>query len=235
MKIGILTICTGKYTIFFDSLYDSLEKHFLKGHEKTYYVFTDGEIREEDNVVRIEQNKLGWPYDTMMRFNMFNSISKDLSNENFLYFFNANMKAMNDIGDEVIPSENNDFLMGAHHPGFFGKSNLIFPYDRNPESSCYIPRGEGNVYVQGCFNGGRTKEFLEMSKLLANNTDTDIKNNIIPLWHDESEINWYYKDKSPLVLPYDYIYPEGWGSDINKMKMIQLDKNNHGKHNYLRS
>ena len=83
MKIGILTICTGKYTIFFDSLYESLEKHFLKGYEKTYYVFTDGEIREEDNVVRIEQTKLGWPYDTMMRFNMFNGISNGCSSSRF--------------------------------------------------------------------------------------------------------------------------------------------------------
>jgi len=235
MKIGILTICTGKYEIFFETLYKSLEKNFLTDYEKTYYVFSDGTIPPYDNVVRIQQEKLGWPYDTMMRFHMFNSISKQLKNEDYLFFFNANMKALNPIGKEIIPHEDNNWLMGVHHPGFFGKGNLVFPYDRNTKSSCYIPKGEGSVYVQGCFNGGRTKEWLEMSKLLAVNIDIDTQNNIIPLWHDESEINWYYKDKNPLVLPYSYIYPEVWGGDMSNMKMIQLDKNKHGTHKNLRS
>ena len=190
MKIGILTICTGKYDIFFKSLYESLENNFLIDHEKTYYVFTDGVIPEHEKVVVIQQEKLGWPHDTMMRFHMFNSISEQISQEDFLYFFNANMKALNIIGDEVLPTEENDWLMGAHHPGFFGKGVLAFPYDRNPECSCYIPVGDGKFYAQGCFNGGRSKEWLEMSKILSDNIDIDTKKGIIPLWHDESEINW---------------------------------------------
>ena len=42
MNIGILLICTGKYTVFFNTVYDSCEEFFLNGHKKTYYVFRDG-------------------------------------------------------------------------------------------------------------------------------------------------------------------------------------------------
>lgn len=236
MNIGVITICTGKYDIFFNGLYESLEKYFLNGHKKTYYVFTDGSIPKKNNIVRIQQEKLGWPHDTMKRFHMFKSIKNELENEDFLYFFNANMKALAPMGEEVIPKKENNWLMGAHHPGFFGKGNMMYPYDRNPKCSCYIPNGEGKFYVQGCFNGGRTKEWLEMSSMLSNNIDIDEKNGIIPLWHDESEINWYYKDKNPLILPINYIYPESWDTTNihEEIKMIQLDKNKYGSHKHLR-
>lgn len=236
MNIGILTICTGKYDIFFEELYNSLEKNFLVNHDKKYYVFSDGSIPEHYNVIKINQKKLGWPYDTMMRFHMFNSISDKLNNEDYLFFFNANMKAINKIGDEIIPKKENNWLMGAHHPGFLGKKNTTFPYERNINSKFYIPKGRGKYYIQGCFNGGRTKEWLKMSKLLADNIDIDIKNDIIPIWHDESAINWFYNDKKPLIMPHTYIYPEKFNNDNNlNIKMIQLDKNKYGTHKYLRN
>lgn len=234
MKIGILTICTGKYDVFFETLYKSLEENFLPDHDKTYYVFSDGDIPSYDNVIKLNQNKLGWPYDTMMRFHMFNAIKEELLKNDYVYFFNANMKAIRPIGDEVIPSEENDYLVGGHHPGFFGKSNNEFPYDRNEKCSCYIPYDEGKFYVQGCFNGGRSKDFLEMSEVLAKNIDKDLANKIIPLWHDESQINWYYKDKNPLVVSSKYIHPESYPHSGDEY-MLQLDKNKFGGHQKLRS
>ena len=91
----------------------------------------------------------------------------------------------------------------------------------------------GKIYYQGCFNGGRSIEFMKMSNILANNIDKDLNNDIIPLWHDESQLNWYYKDLAPLTLPCNYIWPESWDSPIERI-MIQRDKQAHGGHDYLR-
>jgi len=231
MVINITTICTGKYTVFFDILYKSCEKYFLPKYKKVYHVFTDGEVRKEENVNVIYQEKLGWPYDTMMRFNMFNSLKLD-SND-FMYFLNANMEVVSEIGEEVIPHESNDYLMGVQHPGYYNVSNQFFPYERNLLSRFYIPAG-GKFYFQGCFNGGRVKEFLNMSKELSAMIYSDLSIGHIPLWHDESALNWYYIFRNPLVLNPSYAYPENWNIPFSK-KIVQLDKTKFGGHEALRS
>ena len=54
MKIGILTICTGKYDVYFDTLYKSLKDNFLTEHDKTFYVFTDSDkISNTDDVKHV--------------------------------------------------------------------------------------------------------------------------------------------------------------------------------------
>ncbi len=69
----------------------------------------------------------------------------------------------------------------------------------------------------------------------------DLRNNIIPLWHDESQLNWYYKDLAPLTLPCNYVWPDHWGTPESRWTgtpieriMIQRDKQAHGGHDYLR-
>ena len=80
-KIAILYICTGKYDIFWEDFYKTSEKYFLNNSEKHYFVFTDAQsIYEEncDRVHKIYQKTLGWPYNTLMRFNMFKGIEEQL-------------------------------------------------------------------------------------------------------------------------------------------------------------
>ena len=233
MNIGVLIICNGKYNVFFKDLYESSEKYFLKNHKKTYYVFTDGDIIESENIKKIYQDSLGWPYNTLKRFEMFNNISEVLINEDYLFFLNANMLFTDDVGDEVIPNDNNDFLMGVNHPSFYNQIKTNFTYERNPESVFYIPLEDGKYYYQGCFNGGRSIEFLNMSRILDNMINNDLKNDIIPIWHDESALNWYFLNKTPLLVDCSYAYPESWEIPFNK-KIIQRDKNKYGGYEYLR-
>lgn len=231
--IDILTICTGKYTVFFKDFYESCEKFFLPGYNKRYFVFTDGELLESENIVKIHQNKLGWPYDTMMRFKMFNSIKNEL-NGDYVFFFNVNIKFISEVGEEVLPKEENEYLMGVIHPGFYNSSINHVPYERRYDSNFFIPVGVGSYYYQGCFNGGRTKEFLEMSSILESKINMDMANGIIPIWHDESALNWYYSTRSPLSLNSGYAYPESAEIPFDK-KILQVDKNKFGGHHNLRN
>lgn len=232
-KINIFTICTGKYIAYFDQFYKSCQDKFLSDYEKKYFVFTDGELPQYDNVVKVQQNKLGWPFDTMMRFKMFNSVEHLLDGD-YVYFFNVNMQFLENISDEVIPGEENDWLMGVNHPGYYNKNCLGFPYERNAISNFYIPFGNGKNYFQGCFNGGRTSEFMMMSKKLEQLIDDDLSKKIIPVWHDESALNWYYISKNPLMIDSSYAFPESSNLPFEK-KIIQLDKNKLGGHAYLRN
>jgi hypothetical protein len=197
-------------------------------------VFTDGIIPYDDNIKKIFQKNLGWPYNTLKRFEMFNSVSDIITKEDFLFFLNANMLFIDYVNEEVIPEEKNNFLMGVNHPGFFNKNREEFTYERRPESTFYIPINEGDYYYQGCFNGGKSDEFLKMSKILDNMINVDLKNNITPIWHDESSLNWYYSKISPLIMDSGYSYPEDWIIPFDK-KILQRNKKNYGGYNYLRN
>ncbi len=209
MKIAITTIATGKYDVFVPSLIDSCEKYFLPNLEKNYFVFTDSDkILSSDKVVKVNQNKLGWPYDTMMRFHMFERIEKMLSETNFCFFMNANMEVVSEIDISILPSSKNDGIVAFLHPGFFDQSKCKYTYERRKESNFCVPEGCENFYYQGCFFGGESSAFLEMTSILKKMMDDDLSNGITPLWHDESALNWYLLDKNPLVLNPGFGYPE---------------------------
>lgn len=220
MKIAVLTIATGKYKIFLDELIDSSEKNFMKGIEKEYFIFSDSiEYRNEntDKVSIIEQKHLGWPYDTMMRFHMFLSIREKLLEFDYVFFLNANMVFKRNVGTEILPDEKDSYLVGVKHPGFHlgvtidwdgDLKKLEFPYERNPEISCHMKKEEGSYYFQGCFNGGRSIEWIEMCSELSKMIDMDLSKKLIPIWHDESYLNWYFSKRKVKELSPAYGVPE---------------------------
>lgn len=235
MKVGILYICTGKYIRFFRDFFQSSEEFFLPSCEKNYFVFTDGydDLFTHDRVMRVQQNQLGWPYDTLKRFHMFCNIEELLAVMDYLFFFNANMLILKRVGEEILPCKGNDWFVGVNHPGYCSVGNDKFPYERNKKSSAYIATGHGKWYFQGCLFGGRTKEFMEMAKQLALNIDQDEKKNIMAKWHDESHLNNYFLNKKTKLLDPGYAYPESLSLPFEKV-IVQIDKNKCGGHDYLR-
>lgn len=216
-KIGMLYICTGKYSAFWKEFYESFERYFLPNCEKHYFVFTDAEKLEyEDenkNIHRFYQAGMPWPYPTLYRFKTFLQIEQELKKMDFLFFFNANMKAVKPVTEAMIlpRSERREELLVAAHPCFFDKRPSQFPYDRNPRCSAFIPYWFGKVYVQGACIGGKTEAFLKMCHVLDRRTDKDLKKGIIPLWHDESHLNRYIlENKRYRYISPSFIYPEGW-------------------------
>jgi len=142
MKIAILYICTGKYTIFWEPFHRSCELYLLPDAEKHYFVFTDGRIPSYDERIhRIEQKNLGWPNNTLYRFRMFWGIREQLAHFDYIYFFNANCEFFAPIGIEFLPSAEEGIAV-VRHPCFFNSIPDEMTYDRNPKSKAYISRSE---------------------------------------------------------------------------------------------
>lgn len=236
MKIGIITIATGKYSIYVPELVKSCELFFLKNYEKNYFIFSDSDEENFKNfngaekILKIHQDKLGWPYDSMMRFHMFNNNRDILSEMDYLFFMNANMVVSSEVNDQILPKNNICGIVSTIHPGYY-KSKTNYPYEMNPKSVFNVPKGTGDYYFQGCFNGGRSKEFLEMSTKIASYMDIDLANGIIPIWHDESALNWYLINKDPHILPPTYAYPER--CDGEKIIKALLEKNDSSDLHFL--
>ena len=89
-KVGMLYICTGKYTVFWPEFYRTFYEKFLPNCEKEYFVFTDApaiEYEDAPGVHRIYQEPYPWPYSTLKRFSIFLTQETVLSKMDYLFFF----------------------------------------------------------------------------------------------------------------------------------------------------
>ena len=231
MKICILTIATNKYIQFVERLYDNIEENFLNGHEIQGLLFTEHDVETSDNIKVSKIEHEPWPIPTLKRFNYFIKENEHISKFDYCYYFDVDMGIVAKVGDEVLGD-----LVATMHPyqSFVPKEQRT--YDRNPKSLAYVPVGEeGELYYAGGFNGGSTKRFLEMAEVLADRVTKDLENDVIALWHDESQMNRYLIDNPPTVsLTPSYVFAEEQMDNPNypyEPKIIALKKN----HNELRS
>ena len=219
LKIGMLVIATGKYIRFVAPLWESAKKHFMKGHELTMFVFTDADA-VPDGCVKIPHAHEAWPGPTLHRYHTFLKAKDQLLTQDYLYYSDADMLFVDDVGAEAIGD-----LVATIHPGFYNKPKTEFSYERRPESLCYVPPGHGSHYFAGGFNGGGAKRFLEMATEVSSWITQDEARGIIPVWHDESAANRFWIGNPPTVrLSPSYCYPEAWSIPFQR-RLLALDKN----------
>ena len=62
-----------------------------------------------------------------------------------------------------------------------------------------------------------------MCKELDRRTEQDIRNGVVPLWHDESQLNRYAAEHtgSYRLLPPTYWYPEGWQMQFEQKIIVR--------------
>lgn len=249
MKIGIIFIATGKYYIFTKDLVESFNEFFLPDHEKKYFIFTDNKNPgiTGENIHYLYKEKEEWPYDSLHRFkNIYQN--KDMFNGlDFVFFSNANMKALRIVSSDILPSGDFDFS-AVIHPGYYLASLDELPYERNRKSLSYVPYGEGENYYQGCLYGGKKSNFVEMCGILSDNIGRDSMNGTIASVIDESHLNRYLIGQKVMSISPVYAYPEQIlnGSseystcisyaDLSKQDpiIIQKDKRSFGGHDFLR-
>ena len=224
MKICILTIATNKYIKFVERLLDNIEENFLNGHEIQCLLFTDHEVETSDNIRVCKIDHEPWPMPTLKRYNYFIKEKEFISKFDYCYYFDVDMGIDGKVGDEVLGD-----LVATMHPyqSFYPKEQRT--YDRNSKSLAFVPFGEeGEYYYAGGFNGGLTKNFLEMAEVIANRVTKDLENDVIALWHDESHMNRYLIDNPPtLSLTPSYCFAEEfYNTDYPyEPKIIALKKN----------
>lgn len=237
-KIAILYICTGRYSVYWKKFYKYVEKNLLPNSDKHYFIFTDNKkilASKNKNIHAYYQQVEQWPFPTLKRFEYFLKAKEELLGYDFVIFMNGNLIVKKTISEEEFLPQNKQKLFVTLHPGFYNKKPSEFTYDRNPDCSAYIEEGKGYCYFAGGLNGGIANEFIKMCEILYTNINTDLKENIIPIWHDESQINKYmleYNDDYKILSP-AYLYPENWNIPFEK-KIIVLDKKKKGGHNFLR-
>ena len=210
MNLAVLYICTGRYASFFQDFFESCEKFFLPEATKTYFVWTDDRsLGKGLDRVRVQYRPCGgFPADTLFRFEMFLQVKEELECFDYLYFFNANALFLRPVGEEILPDETG--LAMGRWPGRRARQHpMFYPYERNKQSTAYIPpRRPPYVYFMGGLNGGTASAYLDMVQTLSVNIRKDWDQGIVACVHDESHINRYLRDHPCRILGSEFTTPE---------------------------
>ena len=233
MKVAIIFIGTNKYLDFLPTYYEGIEKHFLPNSEKTIFAFTDGELDDTpDNIKVYHQEHLEWPYITLKRFEILNKARADLDSMDWLVFLDADTRVVDTVTEEEFFSDKPYF--GVHHPCHALKMqpHTEYPgaFETNTDSRAGVTEEDDtSMYYQGCLWGGRVPEVLDMIEELDSRVEEDLSNDVIAVWHDESQLNKFYsevKEDVHLLGP-EYAYPEVFQDHCNfEPKIVHLAKDN---------
>jgi len=220
MKVGLLIIATNKYTMFINPLIRSADEFFLKNQDVSYFIFTNMDLENESYrpINKIEVSHREWPWMTLGRYRIFNNSSKILSEMDYLFYCDADMIFVGNVGDEILSDR-----VSTQHPGYYGRRGTP---ETNPNSLACVYPNEEMQYFAGGFNGGTSDEFLKMSSKISDNIDDDYSRGIIAIWHDESHTNRYFIDNPPTkILDPSYCCIEHWMNCPFGRRLLALDKN----------
>ena len=215
MKIAIIYICTGKYSIFWEPFFQSAEHYFYPDAKKTYFLFTDDEelikaMYAVENVHCFFQRRAGWPYDTLLRFNSFCTVQDKIAEYDYCYFWNANAVFLKPIDETVIPlpTPEKEMVLWRHTIGYDYDRPEQFNAEKNPESEAYVVPGTACRSYGGGFFGGTAKGFIRMSRILRDRVARDLEKGLIATQHDQSHIVKYGTEVSCVEVPRDIIVSE---------------------------
>ncbi len=234
MKIGFSVVATNKYLDLGINCLKAI-KQYVKIKDATVipFLFTNHHPRNVNlpfdyNHINIQH--LPWPMLTLLRYQNFIHFQDEFKDCDYIYYIDADLRIVDTIGEEIL----GDFVV-TRHPGFVNCiSANQFTYERNPNSKCGISYNQGIDYYIGSFNGGAKDKFLSASLVMRDWLNEDLKNNYIPIYHDESALNKYCLLNPPSkILPPNYCSPENWPhipAIFGPPKILALDKN----HNEIR-
>jgi hypothetical protein len=223
-KVALLLIATGKYDRFLPALLESVNKYFLKDCEVSIHVFADRAQPEGCFIHRVEHRP--FPYTTLMRYHFFYDYQEEIGGNDYYFYLDVDTIIKDHITSEILSDRT-----AVQHCGFVNREG---PFETNEKSQCFVPKEQRmNPYFGGGFWGFSDTQFWMFVKQSIHMINEDQKNNISPVWDDESVLNKYLMMKAPTkILSPSYHYPEGniqrykamWPENY-PCKILLIDKN----------
>lgn len=229
MLIHVNLIATKKYHIFVQPLINSIKKFFLLKHKIQIKLFTDNlELDyvgdERVSIVKYQIPSYKFPYATLYRYKIMTDSGVTYIGD-YIFYLDVDYLIVDEVGEEIL-----DVLVCVSHPGFH--TSREGSWETNQLSTAYTYPERRIQYFAGGTQGGSTKFYYSMMRVLADNIKFDESRNIIAVWHDESHWNKILSelDEKKILTP-SYCMPEeehlrvSWGIDNFIPKILALKKN----------
>lgn len=224
MNIGIAILATNRYFLLGLRFVHKWRQHYKGNENITFYLFTDTEpsdyIDTKDVVYYYSTNE-DWIEGANSKFE--NIIRLENTKEDYLYFFDADTNITKDFTEEWFLGDK----VGGQHFGDQTWMIKIKSYDRNPNSSCYIPLDtkRPQVYYYGAFFGGLRDEMINLCKEIFERQKKNRKIGYEPPVNDESYLNreYHYYPPTRVVMCKDFAFVISDKGSIDEIRNVKKD------------
>jgi len=235
-RVAVCNVATGKYSVYAKALHHDMHKNLLKGHSVGFFLFTDsadfGSHTEDGDRLHVYHvDHKPWPYPTLMRYHYMLLGKEALLQYDYMMYVDIDYRVYAPVPSEDV-MVNGIFAVKHLHELTRDHVNeaqrLYGSPDTNPASKACIHPNEGMVaYVCGGCQGGDVRSYLRACETISSWIDEDLRNNVMPKWHDESMWNRYVVSNPPAkLLSQSYIFPEECITDTDSNIALLLKKHN---------
>ena len=219
--IGVASIATNNYLEFYFNLVTSFERNCPEFSEITFYIFTDRSDEANAfakkngffNLVVVKIPNHGWPEASLLRYEIFDT-NREIFDTDVLVYLDSDMLILRNPIEHFRAA--NSRMTFIRHPGFYFEFSISFlqfviknprkifsmflgfvkfggigAWETDKDSSAYVKRLNRKRYFCGGIWFARKSTFLNFCNLLSKKTIQAIRNDSIPIWHDESYLNWF--------------------------------------------
>ena len=261
ITLGVVTVATNQYIDYWAKMVESFYEN-VRDFDLTFHVFTEQlaaveEFRELHPAIDVQVHEieaLGWPFATLYRYKLINSITDHLD-ESILMHLDADMLVRTNFDSSFSPDLWEGGIGLVAHPGFWRPRGpelvkLYLHYPRklvsdfrsimengglgswcdNRASASFVPKRMRDTYYCGGTWMGRNAEFKEMVTDLNESVSQDEFTGVMATWHDESHLNkWAVSNTHSTLSPsycFDPSYPHlrGLGEIIRAVDKNALSK-----------
>jgi hypothetical protein len=255
-KIIVFTIATNKYFEYWKSMVISADKFLFLHDQITFHVFTNHDkslLNTELNRVEVVFHKipdLKWPNATLYRYKYIYEWGINLESDFFIHI-DADMLIVphKSVPISELLGENEVGLV--LHPGYwrinfperigfyinnfkyFLKDLIIITkygnlgtWCKNKRSKAFVKRIKRKKYYCGAVWFGKKNAILKLANELQKFTETDLKQNEIPAWNDESYLNHWATNNHFKNFDPSFCFEESYKNlEYLNPVIIALDKN----------
>jgi hypothetical protein len=225
-NIGIVILATNVYILLGLRFIYKWRKYYKGNSNITFYLFTDidpSKYIDTNDIIYHHSSNDNWVDGTNLKF--VNILKLDNCNEDYLFYFDADTNINKDFTEEWFIGDR----VGGQHFGDQSWMKEEKGYDRNPNSTAYVPYNTilPQMYYYGAFFGGKKDEMINFCQILREYQLKDKEINYEPGVNDESYINkeFHYNPPTKIVYSNNFIF------DISDKGGLKDTRNTKGDYN----
>jgi len=212
-RIAVVAVMTGAHRRWLGPWLKSVQRNFLRGHERRIVIFTDGACPLESGVVVVQVSNEG----KMGRFELLREHASVFAGMDYLFLLDAALVVTGPVEREVLGAG----LTAVLHAGFHDQPRERFSYERRELSAACVRAHEGTRYFTGAVQGGRTADYLAAAARMEEGVAADARAGITAIWKEESHWNKCLVEIPPaVVLSPSYGRPEYQATEFPPLVML---------------
>ncbi|XP_026251405.1 putative glycosyltransferase 6 domain-containing protein 1 [Urocitellus parryii] len=225
LTVGLAVFARGRFADeYLEVFLQSANKYFMPGHRVVFYIMTDDYVKRPSMELRplctfqllLMEEEQWWSDIDLVRMKVLGEhiVAHILQEADFLFSMTADLVFRDDFGVETLGTS-----VAQLHAWWYFRNTRNYPYERRPQSSAYIPFGQGDFFYGSSIIGGTPQRVLDFIRDYMEGVIHDLKIGLNSTF--ERHLNKFFFLHKPTKL----LSPEyGWDPRFNPPPQVHYVK-----------